>query len=132
MSRHEPDEDGRCRATDLLVTDCSGCRGSDESFVDALLASEPEPEADYGVPDDQEPDYDAELRARALRPVSFRDPATLNTGPADPKRLARMSRPFPAHYTGGKCPACPRGIFERQMIVKTNLGYAHASCLEEQ
>ena len=42
--KHEPDPEDprRCRATDLLVTDCSGCRGSDESFADLLLASERE------------------------------------------------------------------------------------------
>lgn len=29
--KHEPDPEDprRCRATDLLVTDCSGCRGAD-------------------------------------------------------------------------------------------------------
>lgn len=127
MSRHEPDEDGRCRATDLLVTDCAGCRGSDTTFADLVLASEPEPEADYGVPD-REPEPDEELAARALRPV--RGAFWLRTGEIDLSKVVRTSRVFRATYSSSKCPLCPRFIQSGQWIVNTNVGYAHAQCLE--
>jgi hypothetical protein len=127
MSRHEPDEDGRCRATDLLPSDCAGCRGSDTTFVDALLATEPDPDTDYGEPD-TEPTPDEELSARALRPV--RDHFWLRTGESDPSNVVKTSRIFRANYTGTKCPFCPTFIQSGQWIVNTNMGYAHAKCLE--
>jgi hypothetical protein len=130
MSRHEPDEYGRCRATDLLSEDCAGCRGSDTTFVDALLASEPDPDPDYGEPD-TEPDRDEELAARALRPVP-RDKFWLRTGEADPGKVVRTGRPFKSMYSGTKCPLCPKIIRANQRIVNTSAGYAHARCLEDQ
>jgi hypothetical protein len=129
MSRHEPDEDGRCRATDLLPSDCAGCRGSDTTFVDALLATEREPDIDYGVPD-TDPTADEELSARALHPVA-RDRFWLRTGEANPERAVKTSRTFRASYTGSKCPFCPKLIQSGQWIVNTNVGYAHAKCMEE-
>jgi hypothetical protein len=130
MSRHEPDEDGRCRATDLLPSDCAGCRGSDTSFVDALLASEPEPAAEYGEPD-RELGREEELAGHALRPVS-KDRFWLHTGETEPNRAVKTSRIFRANYTGTKCPFCPRFIESGQWIANTNMGYAHAKCLEVQ
>jgi hypothetical protein len=122
-----PEEPERCLATDLLVTDCSGCRGSDESFVNALLSTEPEPAIDYGDPDD-DPNPDQELAARALTPIP-RDRFWLRTGEADPRTAVRTSRTFRANYTGSKCPLCPKPINAGQWIVNTNLGYAHTTCM---
>lgn len=124
-----PEEPERCLASDLLVTDCSGCRGSDESFVDALLRSEPELVPDYGEPD-TDPKPDEELAGHALRPVE-RDKFWLRTAPADPEKVVRTSRTFRANYPGTKCPLCPKFIMSGQWIINTNMGYAHAACLGE-
>lgn len=130
MIRHEPDEDGRCRATDLLPEDCAGCRGSDTTFADLVLASEPDPAVDYGE-EDREPEPDEELAARALRPVE-RDHFWLRTGEADTSKAVKTSRIFRASYTGTKCPFCPKFIQSGQWVANTNMGYAHAKCLEAQ
>lgn len=130
--KHEPDPEDprRCRATDLLVTDCSGCRGADESFADLVLASEPEPRVDYGKPD-EDPTPDEEPAGHALRPVP-RDRFWLRTGEANPDSVVRTSRVFRASYTGTKCPLCPKFIQAGQWIINTNQGYAHSHCLGEQ
>jgi len=126
----DPDDPNRCRATDLLVTDCSGCRGSDETFVDMLLASEKDP----GLIDD-EPDKapfpDSELVGHALRPVP-RDRFWLRTGEANPEKIVRTGRTFRASYSGTKCPLCPKFVMAGQWAVNTNMGYAHLACLETQ
>lgn len=130
--KHEPDPDDptRCRVTDLLLTECSGCRGSDESFVNALLRTEREPVADYGE-QDREPTPDEELAARTLRPIE-RDRFWLNTGDAPRRQIFRLGRTFRAHFDGPKCPACPKAVLAGELIAKTNMGYAHALCLEEK
>lgn len=124
-----PDEPERCLATDLLVTDCSGCRGSDESFVDVLLASEPEPEADYEEAEalDMPPDLNPlDSANRGLHKRKW----WLDTG--KPTVLVANSRAFRSHYNGTRCQAkCGEEIRSGQWIAYTNAGgYAHAACLK--
>lgn len=138
--KHEPDPEDprRCRATDLLVTDCSGCRGADESFVDALLASEKESpgrKAEVELPLGlTEPDPDG-------RYVDDRPPVPrerykgerwwLNTG--KPTQVVPDSRAFQSSYSGSRCRCCDHEIKERQLIQHVNIGgYAHVRCLEAQ
>lgn len=130
--RHEPnsEEPDRCRATDLLITDCSGCRGSDETFVNALLSGERDPQADYekAQPNDRlKPSLDP--LARDGRLVAH-GKWWLDTGP--PTVLIADSHEFKASYGGGGgCKACPDPIRTGQMIVHVNVGgYAHVKCLK--
>lgn len=37
MAKHQDDGTGRCELSELLVTDCSGCRGHSDPVVDQLL-----------------------------------------------------------------------------------------------
>lgn len=131
--RHAPDPEDptRCLATDLLVTDCSGCRGSDESFVDALLGTEREPVADYGevepieVPDHLNP---LDGKNRGLHNRKW----WLDTGPTT--ELVADSHPFKSSYRGSQCKArCGEEIRTGQQIVHVNVGgYAHVKCLEKE
>lgn len=126
-----PEEPERCLASDLLVTDCSGCRGSDESFVNALLAGEPEPEADYS---EAQP-LDRRVDLNPLDPANrgfHRSKWWLDTG--KPTVLAADSRPFRSSYSGTVCQArCGEPIKTDQWIVHTTMGgYVHLKCLEAQ
>ena len=127
----DPDDPARCRATDLLVTDCSGCRGSDETFVDKLLATEPEPEADYS----EAPVLERPVDLNPLDPVNrglHRSKWWLDTG--KPTVLQADSRPFKSSYSGTVCQAkCGEMIKTDQWIVHTTMGgYVHLKCLEEK
>lgn len=129
MCRHEPDESGRCRATDLLPSECAGCRGSDTRFVDLLLASEPDPPTYYGEPD-RALTRDEELDAYALRPVE-RDRFWLNTGKATVAPVA-LGHTFRSKYYGSHCQLCPDVIKNDQYIVRLAQpqGYAHRDCYD--
>lgn len=134
MARHEsnPEEPDRCRATDLLITDCSGCRGSDESFVNALLRGEPEQVLRDSEPDYEGPDLDGR-EPTDRPPVPYGRPVAakwwLDTGAH--RDLGPSSHPFEASYGGSPCQQCHQRIKIGQRIVHTNRGgYAHAACLE--
>lgn len=123
MVRHEPDEDGRCRATELLVTECSGCRGSDTSLVDALTTSERPADYEQATPNDR----------LAVHQLGFhyvgRGKWWLDTGPAT--ELIPDSHPFRSNYNGSLCKSCRKEIKTGQRIVHVNVGgYTHVACLE--
>jgi hypothetical protein len=134
--KHEADEDGRCRATDLLVTDCSGCRGSDESFVNALLKTEHGPwssdqEPELGPAPDEEGRYPDDRVSGDMtnrgRPMARK--WWLDTGP--PTDVVADSHAFKSSYNSGPCKSCGRPIMTGQRIVHVNVGgYAHVQCLE--
>jgi hypothetical protein len=135
-----PEEPDRCLASDLLVTDCSGCRGSDESFVDALLSSESEPpgrKAEVELPlGFTEPDADGRYvddRPEDPSAPHYRNPKPvkwwLDTGPS--VNVLPDSRAFQSSYGGSPCRGRCRGqIRSGQIIVHLNIGgYAHAGCV---
>jgi hypothetical protein len=131
--KHEPnpEEPDRCRVTDLLVTDCAGCRHSDTRFVDALLATEREPAADYeeAQPNDRgRPDLNP---LDNLNRGLHRRKWWLDTGPTT--ELVADSHQFEASW-GGRCVArCGEPIKSGQQIVHVNIGgYVHVKCLGEK
>lgn len=132
-----PEEPERCLASDLLVVDCSGCRGSDESFVDALLASEKEPpgrKAEVELPlgyVDPDPREEEQDRPGPPRERYKGERWWLNTG--KPTQVVPDSRAFTSSYSGSFCRCCDHEIKERQLIQHVNIGgYAHVRCLEAQ
>lgn len=137
-----PEEPDRCQATDLLVTDCSGCQGSDESLVDALLSSEAETpgrksevELPLGLEEPDETGRYVDDRPEDPNAPHYRNPKPvkwwLDTGPN--ANIRPDSRAFQSSYSGSPCRGRCRGqIRTGQRIVHLNIGgYAHVDCLEE-